>query len=310
MTERDDPKTEAIFKALRDIEGIDDKLMGRPEVAHLPSVLGEDELPGAIVSSTANVLLVATDRRVLHIERSWRNDSISKVNSYAYEAMETFRADMGFLAPGLSVTIDGRVKTLIADKKERQRFANYVRARIGMEPQIVSASERSRRKVPWFVGSVLIVVAAVAIVLVFGSGGDETPTPAPAAPSSTSVATPRATPVPISAQEYKRTTIILFNELLSMVEDGVVSPLGYDLGFNKGNPRANRWRQNVETLRDSAGTGAGGLLFSEQCFEFSDTLGDDVCGYELLTFVNLIVFDKWDEYQKLAEKFSRISEEQ
>ena len=49
MTGRDDPRTEAIFKALRDIEGIDDKLMGRPEVAHLPSVLGEDELPGAIV---------------------------------------------------------------------------------------------------------------------------------------------------------------------------------------------------------------------------------------------------------------------
>ena len=111
MTEHDDPKAEAIFKALRDIEGIDDKLMGRPEVAHLPSVLGEDELPGAIVSSTANVLLVATDRRVLHIERSWRNDSISKVNSYAYEAMETFRADMGLLAPGLSMTINGRVKT-------------------------------------------------------------------------------------------------------------------------------------------------------------------------------------------------------
>ena len=231
MTERDDPKTEAIFEALRDIEGIDDQLMGRPEVAHLPLALEEDELPGAIVSSTANALLVATDRRVLRIERSSRSDSIRKVNSYAYEAMTTFRADMGFLAPGLSMTIDRRVKTLIADKKERQRFANYVRARIGMEPQILSASKRSPRKAPWFVGSVLIVVAAVAIVLVFGSGGDETPAQAPTAPSSTSVATPRATSVPISAQEYKKTTIILFNELLSMVEAMacVDSPL-VDLG--------------------------------------------------------------------------------
>ena len=132
--------------------------------------------------------------------------------------------------------------------------------------------------------------------------------------SPRATATPRPTSTPhiasISAEEYRQTTIRLFNELLSMVEDGVVSPLVPDLGFNKGNPRANRWRQNVETLRDSAGTGADGLLFSERCFEFSDTLGDDVCGDELLTFVNLIVFDKWDEYQKLAEKFSRIAEEQ
>ena len=129
------------------------------------------------------------------------------------------------------------------------------------------------------------------------------------APMSTSTLKPSPTPATasISAEEYRQTTIRLFNELLSMVEDGVVSPLVPDLGFNKGNPRANRWRQNVETLRDSGGTGAGGLLFSEKCFEFSDTLGDDVCGYELLTFVNLIVFDKWDEYQKLADKFSRLS---
>ena len=303
MTERDNPKTEAIFAALRDIEGIDDKLMGRPEVAHLPSVLGEDELPGAIVSSTANVLLVATDRRVLHIERSWRNDSISKVNSYAYETVETFRADMGFLAPGLSMTIDGRVKTLIADKKERQRFANYVRARIGMEPQIFSASERSRRKVPWFVGSVLIVVAAVAIVLVFGSGGDETPTPAPAAPSSTSVPTPQATPIPISSQEYERTTIILFNELLSMVEDGVVSPLVPDLGFAKGNPRARRWYDNVQELRSRG----EGLEVGDRCFRLSEAVGDVVCGGELISFVSIMVGDYWDWYLDLADMFLQLS---
>ncbi len=303
MTERDDPKTEAIFKALRELEGVDDKLMKRPEVAHLPSVLEEGELPGAIVSSTGNVLLVATDRRVLHIERSWRNDSISKVDSYAYEAMKAFWANMGFLEPGLSMTIDGRVKTLIADKKERQRFANYVRARIGMEPQLSPTSERSSRKVPWFVGTVVIVVATVAIALVFGSGGDETPTLAPTAPARTVVPTPRATPIPISAQEYKSTTIILFNELLSMVEDGVVSPLVPDLGFAPGNPRARRWMDNVQLLRFRGES----LEVVDRCFRLSDTAGDVVCGGDLISFVYIMVGDDWGWYLELADKFLELS---
>ena len=147
-----------------------------------------------------------------------------------------------------------------------------------------------------------LIVLVVGVVAVACSG----------APTSTATLRPTSTPhiASISAEEYRQTTIRLFSELLSMVEDGVVSPLVPDLGFNKGNPRANRWRQNVETLRDSSGTWHHGLLFSEQCFEFSDTIDDFVCGDELLTFVNLIVFDEWDEYQKLAEKFSRIAEEQ
>ena len=146
-----------------------------------------------------------------------------------------------------------------------------------------------------------LIVLIVGVVAVACSG----------APTSPATLRPSPTPTTasISAEEYRQTTIRLFNELLFMVEDGVVSPLGYDLGFNKGNPRANRWRQNVETLRDSSGTWHHGLSFDEQCFQFSDTIDDFVCGDELLTFVNLIVFDKLDEYQKLAEKFSRISQE-
>ncbi len=301
--QQDDPKTTAIFGVLRKLEGVDDTLLKRPEVKHLPQVLEDEELPGAIVSSTANAILVATDRRVVHIERSWRNDSISRVNSYAYETIETFRADMGFMAPGLSMMTSGGVKALVADKKGRQHFANYVRARLGMEPQTLSSSARSSRKAPWFVGTVVIVVATVAIALEFGSGGDETPTLAPTAPARTVVPTPRATPIPISAQEYKSTTIILFNELLSMVEDGVVSPLVPDLGFAPGNPRARRWLDNVELLRFRGES----LEVVDRCFRLSDAAGDVVCGGDLISFVYIMVGDDWDWYLELADKFLELS---
>ena len=303
MTERDDPKTEAIFKALRELEDVDDKLMKRPEVAHLPSVLEEGELPECVARNGNLSIVFATDRRIINISASILGNSIRRVESFRYEAIRTVRAETGLLSTGLSMLTEDGVKVIASDKDTRQRFANYVRDRIGMEPQLFSASESSSSKVPWFVGSVLIVVAAVAIVLVLGSGGDETPTLAPTAPSSTSVATPRATPVPISAREYKRTTIILFNELLSMVEGGVVSPLVPDLGFSQGNPRARRWYENVQELRSRGES----LEVVDRCFRLSDAVADVVCGGELISFVSIMVGDYWDWYLELADKFLELS---
>ena len=146
---------------------------------------------------------------------------------------------------------------------------------------------------------VLLFVALITLGLVAACGGaSPTPTPSPE---------PRSDPL-ISAEEYRATAIALFQELQSMVEDGLLDPRGPDLGFSPGNPRALQWRKDVEELRDKAGImPKGGLLLGEQCFFLSDAVGDFVCGFDLISFVTIIVFDEWEEYQDWASKFERAA---
>ena len=146
---------------------------------------------------------------------------------------------------------------------------------------------------------VLAFVALITLGLVAACGGaSPTPTPSPE---------PRSDPL-ISAEEYRATATALFQELQSMVEDGLLDPRGPDLGFSPGNPRALQWRKDVEELRDKGGTFQDGLSFEEQCFRFGDAAGDFVCGAELIAFVTVIVGDYWEEYQEWVRKFEAAAE--
>ena len=177
-SEHDDAKTATVFAVLRQLEGVDDKLMERLEVAHLPSMLEEGELPGCVVQSRASGYLFATDRRVLQVAKSLFNYSVKKVTSYSYDDIKAFRADTG-LHPGLSMTTSRGVKTLYADKKGRQRFANFVRAQLGWSPQAVE-QQKGVGKAPW-IGAVgaFAIVAVVAVVGFVQCGPEPAPTPTP-----------------------------------------------------------------------------------------------------------------------------------
>ena len=148
----------------------------------------------------------------------------------------------------------------------------------------------------WGIALAVTLVALLALGMA-ACGNGPPPTPAALPP----------TPTPsISAEEYRQTTIALFNELLAMVEDGVVSPVAPDLGFAAGNPRAMRWRENVEDMRRRG----DGLPFNDQCWPIGETIDglSNVCGSELSLFITDIVADDWDEYQKLLARFSQLTE--
>ena len=195
MTERDDPKTEAIFKALRELEGVDDKLMKRPEVAHLPSVLEEGELPECVARNGNLSIVFATDRRIINISASILGNSIRRVESFRYEAIRTVRAETGLLSTGLSMLIEDGVKVIASDKDARQRFANHVRAKLsspstpqseagtgdatppefpmdrGGEEVEPPPKRRSWYRSPWLRAAVLIgVVITIVAVLLTGGG--------------------------------------------------------------------------------------------------------------------------------------------
>ena len=146
---------------------------------------------------------------------------------------------------------------------------------------------------------VLLFVALITLGLVAACGeASPTPTPSPE---------PRSDQL-ISAEEYRETSIALFQELQSMVEDGLLDPRGPDLGFSPGNPRALQWRKDVEELRDKGGTFQDGLSFEEQCVRFGDPVGDVVCWGELIAFVTVIVGDHWEEYQEWVRRFESAAE--
>ena len=145
---------------------------------------------------------------------------------------------------------------------------------------------------------VLVSIALITMGLVVACGeASPTPTPSPE---------PRSDQL-ISAEEYRETAIALFQELQSMVEDGLLDPRGPDLGFSPGNPRALQWRKDVQELRSKEGTFQDGLSWEESCWRLSDVAGDFVCGTELISFVTVIVGDHWEEYLDWASKFERAA---
>ena len=181
MTSNDEEKVSVLHARLRTLEGFDEKLLERPEIAHLPSVLEEGELPGSVVQSTASAILVATDRRVIHIEKSLWGKSIKRVRSYLYSDIRSCRADMGFFGLGLSMRTSEGVKTLNANKKSRLTFSNFVRHHLGDEPQSESAlksSSGSKRDIALGF-TILGVLGALVVGVVFGAlwifGGDSEP---------------------------------------------------------------------------------------------------------------------------------------
>ncbi len=70
------------FDNLKQLEGVDEKLMGRPEIAHLRSMLIDGEQPEWIMRCDGVSVLVATDRRVIHIRRSRWGDLIRDVQTF------------------------------------------------------------------------------------------------------------------------------------------------------------------------------------------------------------------------------------
>ena len=99
-------------------------------IAHIPSILEENELPEALTYDGGGKVLVATDRRVVEIETSMLRSSVRKVTSHSYQTILSFEADRGFMAPGFSmVTVDG-TRTLATQKVRREEFALVVNSHL------------------------------------------------------------------------------------------------------------------------------------------------------------------------------------
>lgn len=125
----EDSKTTAIHSALRNLDGVDDKLLDRPEMGYLSTALQDGELPDFIVTS-GNGCLVATNRRVIHVEKSIFSSSF-KSESISYSEVLSFDSDIGILGGFIKIhKSDGKTKLISTDKSRTRAFVDHVNAKI------------------------------------------------------------------------------------------------------------------------------------------------------------------------------------
>ena len=129
--------SQGAWAIIQGLDGVDQKLLAHPGVAHIPSILEADELPDALTHDGAGKVLVATDRRIVEIETSVLRNSVRKVTSYPYETILSFQADKGFLAPGFSMVTAHGPKLLAAKKDGREQFGAAVNSHLPAFPPSV-----------------------------------------------------------------------------------------------------------------------------------------------------------------------------
>ena len=142
----DDPHA-TVWVAIRNLDGIDDKLLRDPGVIHIPSILEDGELPEAIAKIAGLDILGATDRRLIVVGKSMLSDTVKKVKSYPYSDIHTFDADRGMFAGCTMRTSGGKSETLMMDRKYRQRVAAVVQSHLDLyrtDPEILIAGQSNK----------------------------------------------------------------------------------------------------------------------------------------------------------------------
>ena len=132
-----DGETSAIYSVLRGLDGVDEKTLKRPEVAYLPSVLEDGELPECVLGSPPPNFVVATDRRIIHVQRAVFGNKIKKHATHSYHEISSIERSMGMC---IIDTAEKKI-SINAPKDKTEAFIDFVNPKIAeyRGPEIVDA---------------------------------------------------------------------------------------------------------------------------------------------------------------------------
>ena len=119
-----------MWSIIQGLNGVNEKLLKHPGVAHIPSMLGNGEVPVALTSDGGGKVLLATNHRFVEIDTSIMKGTVQKVQSHPYQEIVSFEADKGFLAVGFKVTTQQGAKSIAAQKNGREEFASVVNSHL------------------------------------------------------------------------------------------------------------------------------------------------------------------------------------
>ena len=175
MNQEPDPKTEAVFAALRALEGFDEKLLDRPEVKHLHEVLSEGEAVLAIAAGEKDVL-AATDRRILRLNT--RRSEPRVADEFEYQDIQAVEPYTSSLSGIITIRATGKDHKIDTYREGTREFADATRVKLAPVPvsggggSTASATSRrpSKSRKPWLIGVGLTAIVLLVAFLLFGSG--------------------------------------------------------------------------------------------------------------------------------------------
>ena len=136
-----DGETSAIYSVLCGLDGVDEKTLKRPEVAYLPTVLEDGEMPGCVLGGQPPHFVIATDRRIIRVTKSSFTDKIKKHTSYPYGEISQIEGALFMRALIIHTTNNKRIQ-FNASKDRVEAFIAFVNPKIaehrGPEPEIYS----------------------------------------------------------------------------------------------------------------------------------------------------------------------------
>ena len=146
------PQVSGVSAALLGLCSEDEKILARPEVAQLISELEEGEIPGAIAVNSQQSIAFATDRRVINITKSLWSKSISRIEDFTYDEIESITVGEGITQDPLTLVVSGKNHRIESGKEWLPPFARFVNMKLGLTEEnmtaeqgsIVSSNERER----------------------------------------------------------------------------------------------------------------------------------------------------------------------
>ncbi len=133
-------KARAVDEGLRSIEGVDNKLLNSPEALFLRSILEDGELPELVAKSGISDFVVATDRRILAVQKSWSGKPKGH-KSFRYEDIRGIDPQEGWLNTVTIVTLDGskhKETTWNVPGGRAQEIADFVEGKLSPTERIKS----------------------------------------------------------------------------------------------------------------------------------------------------------------------------
>lgn len=128
-----DSETSAILSVLRGLDGVDERMLRRPEVAYLPTVLEDGEQPECVLGSPPPNFVIATDRRIVHVTKSALTDKIKKHASYPYGEISQIEGALFMRALIIRTTNNKRIQ-FNASKDRVEAFIAFVNPKIAGQP--------------------------------------------------------------------------------------------------------------------------------------------------------------------------------
>ena len=152
------PTMEAVKEQLTNLDAAS-TLLGRREIKDLPNILWDDEpVIGAVqgLYGGGNGLLVATDRRLIFIDRKMLGDRV-KVEDFPYNKVSSIQYELKIMSAKITIFASGNKAEIeqVMPKGQARNFCENVRHRIDGEAEDAATESADPTNQGGYYGDVL-----------------------------------------------------------------------------------------------------------------------------------------------------------